>query len=492
MELLLPHVLYLRERGYSVETSVSGVDGLGMARGGRYDMVFLDEEMPGMGGLETLGELRKLSGVGSVVLVTRNEGEGVMEAAIGGGVSDYLIKPVSREQLLVTVKKHIHGAELRGGSIERGYGAWYGACRGKVRELGVEGWEELYKGLVEWGLQLEGIGGGMVEVLRGQWQEAEEEFGRYVRGQYAGWIKGAGGSPLLSPGVYGEKIAPLLEGGVKVWWVVIDNLRWDQWRELRSQLPVSMPVEEGMYWSILPTTTQYSRNALFSGLLPLEVKRRYPGLWKEEGEEGSKNASEAVYLEDQMKRLGGVYGLSYRKGVGLEGLKGGKERNLNVVVLNFVDMLSHAGMDSLVVRELSRGEAGYREVVGSWLRHSGLGELLERVVGSGGKVVLTTDHGTVRVERSVRIQGSRELNANVRYKSGKHLTYDSGSVYEVLEPEEVGLPGVGVGSRYVFAVGQDFFVYPNGYHEHVRRYKETYQHGGVSMEEMLVPLAVIG
>jgi CheY-like chemotaxis protein len=497
MDLLLPHVLFLRERGYRVETAVSGIDGLEQVRAERFDLVFLDEEMPGMGGLDTLREMRKLQGRLPVVMVTRNEEEPVMDKAIGTGASDYLIKPVARQQLLLALKKHIHAGELSLSWLTSDYGRAYGEIADRINgNLSTEGWEELYRELTDWSLRLEGGETGLWELLAGQWKDANRQFGRFVKSRYEGWIERKGESPLMSPGIFSRKVSPLLEEGQKVWLVVIDNLRWDQWRVLRSLLPQTLPVEEEMYWSILPTSTQYSRNAIFSGLLPSEMERLYPDFWVKEDSVEGKNLKEMEFLESRMSRNRQVYPFSYRKMGNREGLTQllghMGEKPLNVVVLNFVDMLSHARMENGIVRELACSEEAYREVTGSWFRHSGVQELLMRVAEKGAKIVLTTDHGTVRVDRPLRMMGSREMNTNVRYKVGRNLTYDSREVFEVLNPRKAGLPQGAPGTRYVFALGNDFFVYPNDYNHYVNRCRDTYQHGGVSMEEMLLPLVTIG
>ncbi|MDR3129478.1 MAG: PglZ domain-containing protein [Tannerellaceae bacterium] len=497
MELLLPHVLFLREKGYHVETAVSGTDGLEKIRTERFDLVFLDEEMPGMGGLETLREMRKLQVRLPVVMVTRNEEEPVMDKAIGTGVSDYLIKPVARQQLLLALKKHIHAGELSLSSLTSDYGHAYGKIADRINgNLPEEGWEELYKELTEWSLRLEGIESGLRELLAGQWKDANRQFGRFVKNRYEGWIESKRETPLMSSEIFARKVNPLLERGQRVWLVVIDNLRWDQWCVLRSLLPQTLAVEEEMYWSILPTSTQYSRNAIFSGLLPAEMERRYPDLWVKEDSEEGKNLKEVEFLESWMSRHKQSFSFSYRKIGNREGLiqllghMG--EKSLNVVVLNFVDMLSHARMENGIVRELACSEEAYREVTGSWFRHSGLLELLMRVTDKGIRVVLTTDHGTIRVDRPLKMICSRETNTNVRYKVGRNLTYDPREVFEVLDPRKVGLPQGAPGTRYVFALGNDFFAYPNDYNRYVSRCRDTYQHGGVSMEEMLLPLVTLG
>ncbi|MDR3127597.1 MAG: bifunctional response regulator/alkaline phosphatase family protein [Tannerellaceae bacterium] len=499
MELLLPHILFLRERGYRMETAVSGADAVEKVRGAGFDLIFLDEEMPGLGGLETLREIRKISPSLPVVMVTRNEEEPVMDKAIGTGVSDYLIKPVTRNQLLLAVKKHVHRPELTEQTLTGDYRQAYPRIEALINScLSPAAWEALYRELTDWELNLAAGEPSLRELLEGQRKEAGRRFGRFVRQHYQDWVAPkAQEPPLLSPRIFPHRVWPLLEAGQRVWLLVVDNLRWDQWRVVRSLL-AGFHIEEEIYWSILPTATQYSRNALFAGLFPGEIARRYPHLWVAETQEEGKNRHEAELLQQQMERLGKPCPFSYHKinnGEGLAQLTGrvGElwQKPLTVVVLNFVDMLSHAGMENGVVRELAASEGGYREVTRSWFRHSGVLELLNAVIDKGAKVVLTTDHGTIRVDRGQKLLGTRETNPNVRYKVGRSLTYNKDEVYEVLEPGKAGLPSPSLASRYIFALGSDFFVYPNDYNRYLNLFRDTFQHGGISMEEILVPLVTL-
>jgi len=496
IELLKPHVLFLEGKGYTVDTVTSGNDAIDRVREKDFDIVFLDENMPGLNGLETLSQIKDLYPALPVVMITKSEEETIMEEAIGNKISDYLIKPVNPNQILLTLKKILEDKRLKSETATSGY-------QQEFRQIGMQlgsrmdadEWVELYKKLVKWELELQDSQEeSMHEIFRMQKTEANQQFCRFVEDNYVDWVHGED-APVMSHTLFKHQVAPALEEG-PAYLVLIDNLRFDQWRMIRPILSQWFRIEdESLYYSILPTATQYSRNAIFSGLMPTEMEKMYPDLWKNDEDEGGKNQHEEAFLQAQMKRLGlSSKRLGYNK---ITNLDAGKRlvdqfheldnNDLNVIVYNFVDMLSHARTDMKVIRELADDEAAYRSLTVSWFEHSPLYAMFQKMAESGRPVIITTDHGSVHVNHPVKVVGEKSTNSNLRYKRGKQLGYDAKEVFEITDPANVFLPRQHVSTRFIFARSSDFFVYPNNYNHFVRHYKDTFQHGGISMEEMLIP-----
>lgn len=496
IELLKPHVLFLEGKGYSVDTVTSGNDAIDRVQDKDFDIVFLDENMPGLNGLETLSQIKDLYPALPVVMITKSEEETIMEEAIGNKISDYLIKPVNPNQILLTLKKILEDKRLKSETATSGY-------QQEFRQIGMQlgsrmdadEWVELYRKLVKWELELQDSQEeSMHEIFRMQKTEANQQFCRFVEDNYVDWVHGED-APVMSHTLFKHQVAPALEEG-PAYLVLIDNLRFDQWRMIRPILSEWFRIEdESLYYSILPTATQYSRNAIFSGLMPTEMEKMYPDLWKNDEDEGGKNQHEEAFLQAQMKRLGlSSKRLGYNK---ITNLDAGKRlvdqfheldnNDLNVIVYNFVDMLSHARTDMKVIRELADDEAAYRSLTVSWFEHSPLYAMFQKMAESGRPVIITTDHGSVHVNHPVKVVGEKSTNTNLRYKRGKQLGYDAKEVFEITDPANVFLPRQNVSTRFIFAKSSDFFVYPNNYNHFVRHYKDTFQHGGISMEEMLIP-----
>lgn len=499
IELLKPHVLFLEEKGHDVETVTNGKDAVEASKEHFYDLILLDENMPGLSGMETLTGIRESQPHTPVVMITKSEEEQVMEEAIGSQVSDYLIKPVNPNQILLSIKKHLDQDRLVSEKTTSEYQREFRELGMKIDEsLSTEEWKELYRRLVHWDIQLESSEDeGMAEVMRMQRSEANSIFSRKVKREYTDWLHGKGeDTPLLSHKVLGEKFFPILENAKRpVFLVVMDNLRYDQWKVLEPRISEDFRVvEDDIHYSILPTATPFARNSIFAGMMPSEIQRRYPDYWVNEGEEGSKNRYESQLLEKQLERNDQKSKFSYNKILTLDAGRKLSERfqelmenDLNVVVYNFVDILSHARTDMEVIRELAEDEAAYRSLTLSWFEHSPLLEILEQIAEAGCEVFLTSDHGSIRVQDPVKVKGDRNTTTNLRYKQGKNLDYDPREVFEVREPEKALLPRLNVSSRYIFAMEDHYFVYPNNYHHYVEHYRNTFQHGGVSMEEVLVP-----
>lgn len=499
IELLKPYILFLEEKGYALDSVNSGRDAIDACGDTFYDMIFLDEHMPGLSGLETLSEISAMHPTTPVVMITKSEDEGIMDKAIGKKIADYLIKPVNPNQILMTIKKNLNQKQLISEVNTVDYrdefsrlGAEINSCRS------ADDWVSVYKRLLRWELEFFQSQNPMQETLVMQKREANSEFGKFVGRNYEKWMQGADSRPILSHNLFREKVFPLLGKGEKLFFILVDNFRFDQWLAIKDLVSEYFTYTEDVYFSLLPTATQYARNAVFAGLTPLQISKTFPHLWVDEDENDGKNLSEEILIRKQLEKYGRKERFSYHKiNTNAEGEKllqnfSELEHNdLNVLVFNFIDMLSHARTESKMIRELAPDEAAYRSLTRSWFRHSPLFGLLKKISEKGYRVVFTTDHGTIRVKNPQKVVGDRETGVGLRYKHGKNLAYDPKKVFDIIRPENVGLPSPNISTRYVFALNDDFFVYPNNYNHYVSYYENTFQHGGVSMEEMIVPLVVL-
>lgn len=495
IDLLKPHILFLQDKGYEVVPVISGQDAIDSCREQTFDIIFLDENMPGLSGLETLAQIKEINPNVPVVMVTKSEEESIMNQAIGNKIADYLIKPVNPHQLLLSIKKNVHKNVIISETTTVGYQQEFNRIGMQINDsLTTDEWMELYKKLVYWELELESSQASMSDMLQMQKEEANNAFGKFVKKNYVNWVQNPAERPLMSPDLFKKKVFPLLDNGDKVFFILIDNFRLDQWRVVKDLLAEYFTFDEGLYYSILPTATQYARNAIFSGLMPAQIEKMFPDLWVDEESEEGKNLNEEPLIRTQIDRFRKKYTFSYNKvhdsqyGEKLLNMISSLTHNqLNVVVLNFVDMLSHARTEMKMIRELAQSEAAYRSLTRSWFQHSTTLELFKRISDKGYKVIVTTDHGTIRVNNPLKVIGDRNTNTNLRYKVGKNLNYNPKEVLEIRDPEKVGLPSPNLSSKYIFAMNDDFFAYPNNYNYYVSYYKNTFQHGGISLEEMIVP-----
>ena len=500
IEMLRAHIIFLEKKGYDVTTVNNGNDAIEECRKRNFDLVLLDEMMPGITGLETLQQIKDISPSTPIVMVTKSEEENIMDQAIGQKIADYLIKPVNPSQILLALKKNIHKKQIVTEVTQTGYRKEFQDIAMRIMDCStLDDWKDIYRRLVRWELELSSADSDMTEMLQMQKEEANNSFAKFVRKNYLSWVApGTAQRPLMSPDIFKKCVFPAVNNGEKVFLIVIDNFRYDQWRTLAQDIGEMFDVNEDMYMSILPTATQYARNAIFSGLMPEQIERMFPDLWVDEDEDEGKNINEEPLVRTQIERYRRHDSFSYHKINDsaaaerlVERLGELTKNDINVVVLNFIDMLSHARTESKMVRELANNESAYRSITLSWFRHSVVGELIKALAQIDCTVILTTDHGSIRASKPIKIIGDRNTNTNLRYKLGKNLNCQSKEVFVVKNPHEAQLPAPNLSTSYVFATGNSFLAYPNNYNYYVSYYKDTFQHGGISMEEMLIPLVTL-
>jgi CheY-like chemotaxis protein len=498
IDLLKPHIIFLEEKGYKVSTVTNGADAIDEAKNNHFDLVFLDENMPGLTGLETLTEIKELNQQLPIVLITKNEEEKLMEEAIGSKIADYLIKPVNPRQILLTIKKLIDNKRLVSEKTSSGYQQEFGKFAMSFDEnLSHEEWVELYKKLVYWEIELEGIEDeGMHEILNMQKKEANTQFAKFVSKNYVDWIN-SDDKPVMSDNLMAKQVFPNVNEN-PTFLLVIDNLRYDQWKIINPIIKRYFNFKsEAPYYSILPTATQYARNAIFAGMSPADIEKKHPHLWNNEEDEGGKNMYEKELLELQVKAKMPNLSNSYVKITNHEHGKALADSiydlmrfDLNVIVYNFVDMLSHARTEMEVIRELASDEAAYRSITKSWMEHSPLLDILKKLSEKKINLMVTTDHGTIRVKKPIKVVGDRNTSTNLRYKTGKSLNYNKNDVFAVTNPSDIKLPKQHMTSSFIFAQAEDYLVYPNNYNHFVNYYKDSFQHGGLSLEEVIIPFAI--
>ena len=500
IDLLKPHILFLTQKGYDITPVNSGTDALDKLDE-NFDLIFLDENMPGLSGLETLAQIKKIRPHVPVVMITKSEEEHIMEEAIGGQIADYLIKPLNPSQILISAKKILDNKRITTEKNTIGYQQDFRNIAMAYNErINHEEWADIYKKLVGWELKMEKMeDNGMAEVLEMQKSEANTNFTRFIQENYEDWLNETGhDKPMLSHQMMKKRVFPLLAEDKPTFFILIDNLRYDQWKTLEPIILEYFNMEnESTYYSILPTTTAYARNAIFAGLMPSDIAKTHPQLWVNEEDEEGKNLHEEEFLRKQLdtSRLKDVK-MSYHKIITqqqgrhlVENFNNLLPNKLNAIVYNFVDMLSHARTDVAMIRELAPDEAAYRSLTKSWFQHSPLLDMLRKISEHKANLIITTDHGTIRVKKPFKIVGDKHVNTNLRYKQGKNLSYDNNQteVVSTRKPERFFLPKMNISSSYVFAAADYFFAYPNNFNYYVNYYKDTFQHGGVSLEECIIP-----
>jgi CheY-like chemotaxis protein len=502
IEVLKPHLFFLREKGYEVDTCSNGNDTIDLVKQNSYDLILLDEHMPGLSGIETLRLIKETRPEIPVVMITKSEEEEIMEAAIGSEIADYLIKPVKPNQILLVLKKNLEQKRLVTEKTTIDYRLEFRNISSMIDTARSHSdWTEIYRKICYWETELEkSSDSGMTEILQMQESDANNAFSKFIINNYLSWlITGKGDKPLLSPDLFTRKVFPHLDKNRPLFFILIDNMRYDQWRTISAELNgLYRVLEDELYYSILPTATQFSRNSIFAGLLPLTISETIPECWIADDEEEGKNNFEEEFLKRHISRKGLNIKWSYTKISNNQDSKRVNERikslldnDLNILVYNFVDILSHARTDIGVIRDLANDERAYRSLTRSWFIHSSLFELLKTLSTQRIRVVFSTDHGTIRVQNPIKIVGDRKTSANLRYKMGRSLDYDPSKVFEIKNPEKAFLPKSNISSRYIFATNKDFLVYQNNYNHYAGYYKDTFQHGGISMQEMILPVACL-
>ncbi len=501
IELLKPHILFLEKKNYVVTSCKSGTEAIELSTENKFDIVFLDENMPGLSGLDTLSAIKEINSTLPVVMITKSEEEYIMEDAIGNKIADYLIKPVNPHQILLSLKKNLDHNRLVSEKTSSNYLQEFRKISMELNEISsFEEWEQLYKKLVFWELELENSNDPtMSEILEAQKSEANQQFGKFIEKSYTGWFEDYQ-APIMSHTLFKDKIANTLNNNQKTLMVVIDNLRYDQWKVIEPSINKYYKTQDdSLYFSILPTATQYARNSIFSGLMPSEIEKLFPQYWKNDNDEGGKNLYEAELLEFQLKRLG-LSHLKYeyfkitnlKAGQKLaESFKSKASNHLTVVVYNFVDMLSHAKTEMEVLKELAANDKGYRSLTKSWFDNSPLLEIIKQAKELNFKLIITTDHGTINVKNPSKVIGNKDTSLNLRYKTGRSLSYEQKDVLAVKDPKSIYLPSSAMNSSFIFAKDNLFFAYPNNYNHYVSYFRNTYQHGGISLEEVIIPFAIL-
>jgi CheY-like chemotaxis protein len=500
MESLKSQKMFLENKGYEVTTFSNGFDALEYAKDNIIDVVLLDESMPGISGLETLAKMKEINQQLPIVMITKNETESLMDEAIGSQIADYLLKPVNPNQVWLSLKKIIDNKRLVAEKTTTSYQQHFRDLFMALNDNpDYNQWMDIYKKLVYWELEMEKSDSPeMREVFASQKAEANTEFFKFVSKNYAKWMNPkTAEAPIMSHNLFQFKVLPHVEKGTPTFFILIDNLRYDQWKTIQPIFAESFRIlEEETFYSILPTATQYSRNAIFSGLLPIDIEKQFPIEWKNDDEEGGKNLFEEQFFRAQLKRLKkDDLRCSYTKITHhndgqhlLNNIHNLLNNDLNIIVYNFVDMLSHARTEMEVLKELAGDESSYRSVTKSWFEHSALHQALKRIADKKINLIVATDHGTVRVKTPYKVIGDKQTTTNLRYKHGRNLHFEQKEVLAFKDPREAGLPVPNVNSAFIFAKEDGFLCYPNNYNHYVNYYKNTFQHGGVSLEEMIVPI----
>lgn len=500
IEQLQSHIIFLKKKGFDIEPVSNGEDAIEMIGQKKFDIVFLDEQMPGMGGLEALEKIKSQQPLLPVVMITKSEEESIMEDAIGAKISDYLIKPVNPNQILLTTKRILERSRLQNEKSAQSYLRDFGNISSRIHPgTSWADWIDIYKELTKWQIDLGAGDEALVQVLSDQFQAANKEFGQFIENEYLEWMHQNEEAPLLSQGIFDKYVFPHVKDGKKTMFFLIDCMRYDQWLVFEPYLADMFDISTEFYYSILPTATPYSRNAIFAGISPLEIAQQYPSLWQQGQDETSLNRHEEELLQKQLGRAGIDINFKYEKILNAdEGrsvaskMKNFSQSHLAAFVFNFVDTLVHSRSDSDVIKELAPDESAFRSITEAWFQHSSLLQMFKELADEDVTVVVTTDHGSVRSMRDTKVYGDRDTATSLRYKYGRNLNAaDENAVIQIRDAKKYNLPEFGKATDYLIAREDYYFVYPTNYHKYQNRYKDTFQHGGASMEEMILPVATM-
>jgi CheY-like chemotaxis protein len=500
IDQLKSHIIFLEGKGFDVTPVTNGNDAVSLIGKQSFDIVFLDEQMPGLDGLATLEQIQNIQPSLPVVMITKSEEESIMEDAIGNKISDYLIKPVNPNQILLTVKRILDKQRIQNEKAAQSYLKGFNELSSKFSaETDWEEWIDVYKTLTHWDLNLESGDEALQQVLQDQFQQANQAFGRFIGQEYKSWLKrDEAKHPTLSPDLLKRKVFPHLENGETVVFFLIDCMRYDQWLLFQKVLNDFYTIETDFYYSILPTATPYSRNSIYSGLFPLEIQRRYPQLWETGQDESSLNRHEQVLLEKNLGRHGLHNVVKYEKIIQPEDgnrlvnkMANYTQTPLTTIIYNFVDTLVHSRSDSEVLKQLAPDVSAFRSLTEAWFQHSSLFKMLRELSNEDVTVVISTDHGSIRAMRDTKVFGDRDAATNLRYKYGRNLKAQENAAIFIDKPENYQLPVEPPANSFIIAKEDYYFVYPNNYNKFQNRYRDTFQHGGASMEEMILPVATL-
>ncbi|WP_103664122.1 T9SS response regulator signal transducer PorX [Gracilimonas amylolytica] len=497
---LQSHIIFLEKKGFDITPVTNGADAISLIESEAFDIVYLDEQMPGMGGIETLEKIKALQPSLPVVMITKSEEESIMEDAIGGKISDYLIKPVNPNQILLTTKRLLERGRLQSEKSAQTYLRQFNELSSRIHPgTHWKEWIDVYKELTQWEIDLGDGDEGLKQVLSDQFQQANKEFGKFMDQEYREWMRTGENRPMLSPEVIKKYVNPHLDKGENVMFFIIDCMRYDQWLLFEPFLSNHYSIDTDFYYSILPTATPYSRNAIFSGLYPADIERMYPELWQQGQDESSLNRHEEELLKRQLDRHGIDINFKYEKILNADAGRKVADRigsyaqsRLAAFVFNFVDTLVHSRSDSDVIKELAPDVSAFRSVTEAWFQHSTLLQMFKGLAKEDVTLIITTDHGSVRALRDTKVYGDKDTATNLRYKYGRNLKADEPeTVIFMDDPEQFRLPKVGAVNNYMVAREDYYFVYPTNYHKYQNMYRDTFQHGGSSMEEVILPIATL-